>query len=51
MNQKVIELTQILTDSESKIILMDLPENNPKQRQPDIAMAKKRLRVCVAKIQ
>jgi len=30
-------------DSKSKIVYKDLPEDDPKQRQPDISLAKKRL--------
>ncbi len=32
-----------LTKSNSKIIFMDLPKDDPKQRQPDISLAKKNL--------
>jgi UDP-glucuronate decarboxylase len=32
-----------LTKSNSKIIFMDLPKDDPKQRQPDISLAKKKL--------
>lgn len=37
--QKVIELT----NSKSKLIFMDLPQDDPMQRQPDISLAKKEL--------
>jgi len=37
--QKVIELT----DSKSKIVFLPLPTDDPKQRQPDITLAKKEL--------
>lgn len=32
-----------LTNSTSKIIFKGLPENNPRRRQPDISLAKKKL--------
>jgi UDP-glucuronate decarboxylase len=32
-----------ITESKSKIIFLDLPKDDPKQRQPDISLAKKRL--------
>ena len=32
-----------LTKSNSKIIFMDLPKDDPKQRQPDISLAKEKL--------
>lgn len=40
------ELAEIiirLTNSQSKIIYKDLPQDDPKQRKPDISLAKKRL--------
>jgi UDP-glucuronate decarboxylase len=37
--QKVIEIT----NSKSKLIYCDLPSDDPKQRQPDISLAKKEL--------
>jgi len=37
--QKVIKLT----NSKSKIIFKDLPQDDPKQRQPDISLAKEKL--------
>jgi len=42
----MLELAQAiieLTGSKSKIIHMDLPQDDPKQRQPDIALAKEKL--------
>jgi UDP-glucuronate decarboxylase len=32
-----------LTGSKSKLVFQDLPEDDPKQRQPDISIAKKEL--------
>jgi UDP-glucuronate decarboxylase len=32
-----------LTGTRSKIVFRELPEDDPKQRQPDIALAKKQL--------
>jgi UDP-glucuronate decarboxylase len=32
-----------LTDSKSKLIHLPLPEDDPKQRQPDISLAKREL--------
>jgi UDP-glucuronate decarboxylase len=40
-----------LTDSKSKIIHMDLPQDDPKQRQPDISLAKDKLNGWEPKIQ
>ena len=37
------ELTLQLTHSKSKIIYQDLPMDDPKQRQPDISLAKDKL--------
>ena len=33
-----------LTDSKSKIVHVPLPKDDPKQRQPDISLAKEKLR-------
>lgn len=38
--EKVLEM---LPDSKSKIVYQDLPEDDPKQRQPDISLAKDKL--------
>jgi UDP-glucuronate decarboxylase len=32
-----------MTESKSKIVFWELPEDDPKQRQPDITLAKKQL--------
>jgi UDP-glucuronate decarboxylase len=43
---KIIELAQMVTDlvgSRSKIVRRPLPENDPKQRQPDISLAQELL--------
>ncbi|WP_289661605.1 UDP-glucuronic acid decarboxylase family protein [Flavobacterium panacagri] len=40
-----------LTDSKSKIIHLDLPQDDPKQRQPDISLAKDKLNGWQPKIQ
>jgi UDP-glucuronate decarboxylase len=43
---KIIELTHKvieLTGSKSKIVVMPLPQDDPKQRQPDINLAKNKL--------
>jgi UDP-glucuronate decarboxylase len=40
-----------LTGSKSKIIHMDLPQDDPKQRQPDITLAKEKLNGWEPKIQ
>ena len=43
----VLELAKMmikLTDTESRIIFKPLPEDDPRQRQPDISHAKKMLR-------
>jgi len=40
---ELAELTLELTNSKSKIIHHDLPIDDPKQRQPDISLAKERL--------
>ena len=45
--QAIIELTA----SKSKIIHMDLPQDDPKQRQPDISLAKDKLNGWEPKIQ
>ena len=45
--QKVIELTK----SKSKLIFLPLPQDDPTQRQPDIALAKKMLNRWEPKIQ
>lgn len=42
----MLELAQTilkLTNSKSKLIHLDLPKDDPKQRQPDISLAKKEL--------
>jgi UDP-glucuronate decarboxylase len=41
--KQLAELIIKLTDSPSKIIYKDLPADDPKQRQPDISLAKERL--------
>jgi UDP-glucuronate decarboxylase len=41
-----LELAEIiidLTNSKSKLIFNDLPQDDPKQRQPDITLAKEKL--------
>lgn len=45
--QAVIELT----NSKSKIIHLELPQDDPKQRQPDITLAKSKLNGWEPKIQ
>ena len=40
---ELAELVLKLTSSQSKIIFKPLPEDDPKQRQPDISLAKARL--------
>ena len=40
-----------LTGSKSKIIHLDLPQDDPKQRQPDISLAKNKLNGWEPKIQ
>lgn len=50
----MLELAQAiieLTGSKSKIIHMDLPQDDPKQRQPDISLAKEKLGGWEPKIQ
>jgi UDP-glucuronate decarboxylase len=50
----MLELAQAiieLTNSKSKIIHMDLPQDDPKQRQPDISLAKEKLEGWEPKIQ
>lgn len=50
----MLELAQAvisLTGSKSKIIHMDLPQDDPKQRQPDITLAKEKLQGWEPKIQ
>ena len=39
---ELAELTLELTNSNSKLIFKDLPEDDPKQRQPDISLAKEK---------
>ena len=42
----ILELAEIiidLTNSKSKLIFNDLPQDDPKQRQPDITLAKEKL--------
>ena len=42
----ILELAEIileLTNSKSKIVFVDIPKDDPKQRQPDISLAKKEL--------
>ncbi|MDD5462880.1 MAG: hypothetical protein PHG00_14830 [Methylococcales bacterium] len=39
MAEKVLQLTK----SKSKLVFMPLPEDDPKQRQPNITMAKEKL--------
>ena len=41
--RELAELTVKLTNSNSKIIYCDLPADDPKQRKPDITLAKKLL--------
>jgi UDP-glucuronate decarboxylase len=38
--KELAELTIELTNSNSKLIYMDLPQDDPKQRQPNISKAK-----------
>jgi len=40
---ELAELTLDLTNSKSKIIHQDLPTDDPKQRQPDITLAKEKI--------
>ncbi len=50
----MLELAQAiieLTDSKSKIIHLDLPQDDPKQRQPDISLAQAKLNGWEPKIQ
>lgn len=50
----MLELAQAiieLTGSKSKIIHLDLPQDDPKQRQPDISLAKEKLNGWEPKIQ
>lgn len=50
----MLELAQAiieLTNSKSRIIYLDLPQDDPKQRQPDISLAKKELDGWEPKIQ
>ena len=50
----ILELAQTilkLTNSKSKLIHLDLPKDDPKQRQPDISLAKKELNVWEPKTQ
>jgi UDP-glucuronate decarboxylase len=50
----MLELAQAiieLTDSKSKIIHLDLPQDDPKQRQPDISLAQEKLNGWEPKIQ
>jgi UDP-glucuronate decarboxylase len=39
---ELAELTLDLTNSTSELIFKDLPEDDPKQRQPDISLAKEK---------
>ena len=42
----ILEIAQMIvsmTGSKSKIIFQDLPEDDPKRRQPDITLAKSKL--------
>ena len=41
--RELAELTVKLTNSNSKIVYRDLPADDPKQRKPDITLAKKLL--------
>jgi UDP-glucuronate decarboxylase len=50
----MLELAQTIlriTNSKSKLIHLDLPKDDPKQRQPDISLAKKELNGWEPKIQ
>ncbi len=40
---ELAESTLGLTNSKSKIIFLELPEDDPKQRKPDITLAKEKL--------
>ena len=40
---ELAEITIDLTNSKSRLIFKDLPEDDPKQRQPDITLAKEKL--------
>ena len=40
---ELAEITIDLTNSKSKLIFKDLPEDDPKQRKPDITLAKEKL--------
>ncbi len=40
---ELAEKVMHLTASKSKLVFMPLPENDPKQRQPDISLAKENL--------
>jgi len=40
---ELAELTLALTGSKSKLTLLPLPEDDPRQRQPDITLAKNKL--------
>jgi UDP-glucuronate decarboxylase len=44
INELVEELKKIIKESTSKIIYLDMPEDDPKQRKPDIKKAKEQLR-------
>ena len=41
---ELAEITIDLTNSKSKLIFKDLPEDDPKQRKPDITLAKEKLK-------
>jgi len=43
IKQLAENILKLITESTSKIIYKDLPQDDPKQRQPDIALAKKKL--------
>jgi UDP-glucuronate decarboxylase len=41
--RELAEKVMLLTASKSKLVFMPLPEDDPKQRQPDITLAKSKL--------
>ena len=41
--RELAEKTIALTGSQSRLVFKDLPQDDPKQRQPDISLAKHRL--------
>jgi UDP-glucuronate decarboxylase len=41
--KELAEMVIRLTDSKSKIVYLPLPQDDPKQRRPDITLAKKEL--------